>query len=160
MIQAISSTFLIIYIATLLLSLPILKEEEPSVIQLSVMIGINALFIFALVRAEKGVRELANRRLRKAFVKATEKHTKLSFSMKQQARGKGIFTYIEIIILEPIAAFGGWDEASDGELVLNLEEQLESVWFAIRVYEEYGMVIWTPHPFTRLILNAFLKIVI
>ena len=98
------------------------------------MIGINVLFIWSLFRAEKGVRDLAKRRLRKAIAKTSEKHPKLSFSFKQQARAKGkMYTYIEILILEPIAAMGGWDEASDGELVLNLEGDVESAWIAMRI---------------------------
>lgn len=91
-------------------------------IQLSIMIGFNGLFILALIRAEKGVRELAKRRLRKALARNTQKHPKLNFAMKQQPRGKNIFSYIEIVIVESIAVQGGWDEATDGELVLQLEE--------------------------------------
>lgn len=91
------------------------------------MIAINALFILALFRAERGVRELAKRRLRKALNAASAKHPRLSFTMKQQERGKGIFMYLEICILDPIKTTGGWDEGSDGEVVLNIElEELES----------------------------------
>ncbi|CAJ1945539.1 unnamed protein product [Cylindrotheca closterium] len=126
-ITAISATFLVLYIVILISSLTILKEVEPSVIQLSVMIAVNALFILSLFRAEKGVRDLAKRRLRKVLVAAGAKHSKLSFALKQQERGKGIFMYLEICILEPLAAHGGWDEGSDGEVVLNLEmEEIES----------------------------------
>mmetsp|Transcript_2755 Transcript_2755/g.6456 ORF Transcript_2755/g.6456 Transcript_2755/m.6456 type:complete len:187 (+) Transcript_2755:146-706(+) len=126
-ITAISATFLVLYIVILVSSLTILKEVEPSVIQLSIMIAINALFILALFRAEKGVRELAKRRLRKVLSAACEKHTNLSFTMRQQERGKGVFMYLEICILEQVEAKGGWDEASDGEVVLNLElEEMQS----------------------------------
>src|SRR5210317_2372306 len=127
LLQTLGAFFLALYITILVSTLTLLKDVQPSVIQLSIMIAINVLFIWSLFRAEKGVRELAKRRLRKALSKACENHSKLSFSFKQQARAKGqMYTYIEILILEPIAAFGGWDEASDGELVLNLEENVVS----------------------------------
>lgn len=91
------------------------------------MIAINALFILALFRAERGVRELAKRRLRKVLNAASAKYSRLSFTMKQQERGKGIFMYLEICIVDPIKTTGGWDEGSDGEVVLNIElEELES----------------------------------
>lgn len=117
---------MLIYVIIIVGSLTVLKEKKPSIIQLSVLVAMNVLFVIFMLRTENRLRVKARRGLRKVLQQATTTHESLSFSLKQQDRGrKQIFFYLEVAIVMPIAVTGVW-EMDDGDVTVNLESMIQS----------------------------------
>jgi hypothetical protein len=118
---------MLVYVIVIVTTLTVLKRDKPSVIQLSILVGINVLFILSMIQTEISLRVKARKGLKRVLKKATKTHTKthskLAFQMKQQDRGrKQIFYYIEVSIVMPIALSGAWEsDTEDGDTTVNLE---------------------------------------
>jgi sensor domain CHASE-containing protein len=120
---------MLVYVIIIVATLTVLKRDKPSVIQLSILVGINVLFVLSMFRTENRLRMKARRGLRKVLQEATNTHSKLAFQLKQQDRGrKQIFYYIEVSIEMPIALSGAWetDDGDDGDVTVNLASMVQS----------------------------------
>jgi sensor domain CHASE-containing protein len=121
---------MLVYVIVIVASLTVLRRDKPSVIQLSILVGINVLFILFMIRTENRLRVRARKRLKQVLKEATNTHSKLAFQMKQQDRGrKQIFYYIEVSIVMPIALSGAWeaDDGDEGDVTVNLGSMVQSV---------------------------------
>eukprot|EP00980_Cylindrotheca_fusiformis_P022630 scaffold9523_cov103-Cylindrotheca_fusiformis.AAC.7 len=125
--KIIAFLFMLVYVIIIVASLTVLREEKPSVIQLSILIAANILFVLFLFKTEQKLRQKAQKDLRKVLQQATTTHDNLAFHLKQQSRGKNkVFYYIEITTIMPIAVHGAWADDDDGDFTVNVESTVQS----------------------------------